>query len=61
MNAALLAGFGFLVVFLRRYGFGSVSINLLLTAFTVEWALIIRGFISDEFSRTGLFSIGINE
>jgi ammonium transporter Rh len=60
-NAALLAGFGFLVVFLRRYGFGAISMNLLLAAFTVEWAVIIRGFLSNNFAQHSVFTVGLNE
>lgn len=36
-------GFGFLMTFLRRYGFSSVGFNFLLSAAMIQWALICNG------------------
>ena len=58
-NAFVLIGFGFLVAFLRRYGYGALALNLMLVVFTLEWALIIRGFLSIEFRATTQFSVGL--
>ncbi|KAI6212831.1 Ammonium transporter Rh type A [Aphelenchoides besseyi] len=60
-HAFILIGFGFLVTFLRRYGFSAIAINLLLVAFVLEWALLIRGFLSIEFSEYSFFSISIRD
>ncbi|CAD5223687.1 unnamed protein product [Bursaphelenchus okinawaensis] len=57
----VLIGLGFLVAFLRRYGFSALAINLLLVAFVLEWGLIIRGFLSPEFSQHSFFSVGLKE
>eukprot|EP01112_Ceratiomyxa_fruticulosa_P009399 TRINITY_DN2446_c0_g1_i3.p1 TRINITY_DN2446_c0_g1~~TRINITY_DN2446_c0_g1_i3.p1 ORF type:complete len:568 (+),score=125.11 TRINITY_DN2446_c0_g1_i3:450-2153(+) len=36
-------GFGYLMTFLRRYGFGAVGYTFLLSAFAVEWGLLCMG------------------
>lgn len=60
-NAFVLIGFGFLVTFLRRYGYGALAINLMLVAFVLEWALIIRGFLSLNFRNFGVFPVGLRD
>jgi ammonium transporter Rh len=60
IHITLIAGFGFLVAFLRRYGFASFSLSLLLVAFTIEWALIVRGFLSDSFQNHKIFTFTIH-
>jgi ammonium transporter Rh len=42
----IFIGFGFLMTFLKRYGYSAVSINLLVAAFSAQWAIIIRATIS---------------
>jgi len=60
-HTLLLVGFGFLITFLRRYGFSSLALNLMLTAFVIEFALVIRGFLSAEFQRIGYFTISLRD
>nr|CAB3265562.1 rh type A glycoprotein [Phallusia mammillata] len=43
VHVMIFIGFGFLMTFLRRYGFGSVGLNMLLSAFVIEWAILMRG------------------
>ncbi|NXC21224.1 RHBGB protein, partial [Corythaeola cristata] len=40
-----LLGFGFLVAFFSRYGPGSMAISILVMAFTIQWAVLIQGFL----------------
>ncbi|KAJ7311089.1 hypothetical protein JRQ81_006688 [Phrynocephalus forsythii] len=40
----IFVGFGFLMTFLQRYGFGAVGFNFLLAAFGVQWALLMQGW-----------------
>lgn len=40
----LLGGFGMLMAFLRRYGFSTVSLTMLLTTTAMEWAVLFGGF-----------------
>lgn len=57
----IFIGFGFLMTFLRRYGFSAVSINLMLSAFVIEWALILRGFLSEHFHEHTAFTLSVTE
>lgn len=53
----IFVGFGFLMTFLQRYGFGSVGFNFLISAFALQWATIMQGFF--HFMHGGKISIGI--
>lgn len=44
VHVMMFIGFGFLMTFLRRYSFSSVSFNFLIAAFVLEWAILIRGY-----------------
>lgn len=59
LHAITLLGFGFLMTFLKRYGYGSVGFNLLLVAFVIQWALILRGWLECNPDRNGQFKIGL--
>ncbi|KAH3796917.1 ammonium transporter Rh type A-like isoform X2 [Dreissena polymorpha] len=45
VHVMIFVGFGFLMTFLKRYGFSAVSVNLLVAAFVLQWAFIVRGII----------------
>ncbi|UJR29046.1 hypothetical protein I4U23_010261 [Adineta vaga] len=47
IHLMMFVGFGFLMTFLRRYSFSSVGFNFILCAFTLEWAIIVRGYLFD--------------
>jgi ammonium transporter Rh len=57
----VVVGFGFLMSFLKKYGFSAISINLLLTTFVSQYAILLRGFLTHEFSEKNTFTITINE
>lgn len=58
-HVMIFIGFGFLMTFLKRYGFSAVSINMLLAVFTIQWGLIVRGIAS---SHNGLkFTISLEQ
>ncbi|CAI4222959.1 unnamed protein product [Auanema sp. JU1783] len=61
VHLMIFVGFGFLMAFLKRYGFAAVSVNLLLSAFVIQWALIMRGFLTKQFQETGIFTVGVPE
>jgi len=52
----IFIGFGFLMTFLKRYGFSSVSYNLLLSAVAIQWAVLVGGFVH---SPGGSIKVGI--
>jgi ammonium transporter Rh len=41
----MFIGFGFLMTFLKRYGFSSVGLNFLVAAFVLQWATLTGGWI----------------
>lgn len=38
----IFIGFGFLMTFLKRYGYGAVGFNMLLAAVTIQWAMLVE-------------------
>ncbi|XP_020025430.2 ammonium transporter Rh type B [Castor canadensis] len=44
VHAMVFVGFGFLMVFLQRYGFSSVGFTFLLAAFALQWSTLVQGF-----------------
>ncbi|XP_063079895.1 ammonium transporter Rh type A [Engraulis encrasicolus] len=42
VHVMIFIGFGFLMTFLKRYGFSSVGLNLLLAAFGLQWGLLLQ-------------------
>ena len=52
IHMMLYGGFGFLMTFLKRYGFSAVSMTMMLTAMVTEWAIILQGFtrMNDDFT-----------
>ncbi|XP_042659520.1 ammonium transporter Rh type A isoform X2 [Tyto alba] len=40
----IFVGFGFLMTFLKKYGFSSVGINMLVAAFGLQWGTLMQGF-----------------
>ncbi|XP_013928866.1 PREDICTED: ammonium transporter Rh type C [Thamnophis sirtalis] len=45
VHVMIFVGFGFLMTFLQRYGFGAVGFNFLLAAFGIQWALLMQGWL----------------
>lgn len=44
VHVMMLVGFGFLMTFLKRHGFGSVGFNFLLTCYVIQWSLLVNGW-----------------
>nr|XP_033809995.1 blood group Rh(CE) polypeptide isoform X2 [Geotrypetes seraphini] len=45
INVMIFLGFGFLLTFMRRFGFSGVGFNLLIAAFGIQWAIILDGVL----------------
>nr|XP_045721963.1 ammonium transporter Rh type A [Mirounga angustirostris] len=45
VHVMIFVGFGFLMTFLKKYGFSSVGINLLIAALGLQWGTFIQGII----------------
>ncbi|XP_065076665.1 ammonium transporter Rh type A [Ochlerotatus camptorhynchus] len=43
IHVMIFIGFGFLMTFLKRYGFSASGLNLLVAALAIQWAIIMRG------------------
>uniref|UniRef100_A0A8C5PFB8 Ammonium transporter Rh type A n=1 Tax=Leptobrachium leishanense TaxID=445787 RepID=A0A8C5PFB8_9ANUR len=43
VHVMIFVGFGFLMTFLKRYGFSSVGINLLIAALGLQWGTLMQG------------------
>ena len=43
-HVMIVVGFGFLMTFLKRYGFSSLGFNFLFTGFTIQWGILVCGF-----------------
>lgn len=48
VHVMIYIGFGFLMTFMKRYGFSSVGFNLLLAALAVQWHTVMLGFFHLE-------------
>ncbi len=56
VHTMMFIGFGFLMTFLKRYGYSAVGFNFIIAAYVLEWALLIRGWLQDH---SGHFSLNI--
>lgn len=45
VHIIIFIGFGFLMTFLKRYGFSSVGFTLLIGAFAIQWQTLVHGWI----------------
>ncbi|KAL4218728.1 hypothetical protein ACF0H5_021316 [Mactra antiquata] len=61
VHVMIFVGFGFLMTFLKRYGFSAVSVNLLLAAFVIQWAYIVRGIIHSVAHGHAKFPVHLGE
>uniref|UniRef100_A0A8C3NE10 Uncharacterized protein n=1 Tax=Geospiza parvula TaxID=87175 RepID=A0A8C3NE10_GEOPR len=56
VHVQLLLSFGLLVAFLSRYGPGSAAIIILITAFSIQWAVLMQGML--RFLLNGKIYVG---
>lgn len=61
VHVMIFIGFGFLMTFLKRYGYAAVSVNLLVASFALQWAYIVRGFIHHVAHGHGKFPVHVGE
>lgn len=57
VHVMMLIGFGFLMTFLKHHGFGSVGFNFLLTAFVIQWSLLINGYFTHGKAVLNIFTM----
>jgi ammonium transporter Rh len=61
VHSMMFIGFGFLMTFLKRYGYSSVGYNFLVAAFVLEWALLIRGWIEHGVLSGGTIVLSVQK
>jgi ammonium transporter Rh len=44
VHVMIFIGFGYLMTFLRKYGFSSVGLNFVVAVFAIQWHLLVGGF-----------------
>ena len=44
VHVMMFIGFGFLMTFLKKYGYSAVAVNFLIAAIVLQWATICQGF-----------------
>ena len=54
VHVMIFIGFGFLMTFLKRYGFGAVSLNFLVASFVLQWAILMGGFLRMDGGKIAL-------
>jgi ammonium transporter Rh len=45
VHVMIFIGFGFLMTFLKKYGLSAVSLNMLVSALSIQWSMLVHGFI----------------
>ncbi|ESO83379.1 hypothetical protein LOTGIDRAFT_133634 [Lottia gigantea] len=48
VHVMIFIGFGFLMTFLKRYGFSAVGLNLLIAALILQWATLVQGYLHSD-------------
>lgn len=48
IHVMIFIGFGFLMTFLKRYGYSATGLNLFVAALCIQWAILMRGFFEME-------------
>ncbi|XP_057607197.1 ammonium transporter Rh type A [Chionomys nivalis] len=56
VHVMIFVGFGFLMTFLKKYGFSGVGFNLFLAALGLQWGTFVQGLLHDKGQK---FHIGI--
>ncbi|XP_062891396.1 ammonium transporter Rh type A-like [Mobula hypostoma] len=51
VHVMIFVGFGFLMTFLKKYGFSSVGYNLLIAAFGLQWGTLMQGWLHHMHNR----------
>ncbi|XP_078069056.1 ammonium transporter Rh type A-like [Mustelus asterias] len=60
VHVMIFVGFGFLMTFLKKYGFSSVGFNLLIAAFGLQWGALMQGWLHhfhDGKIKVNIFSL----
>ena len=53
IHVMIFVGFGFLMTFLRSYGFSSITLNFLTGVYAIQWGILVTGFFALAFANKG--------
>merc|ERR1712072_1618556 len=61
VHVMIFIGFGFLMTFLKKFSFSSVGLNFIISAFAIQWSMIVNGVIHNiyEGHASQKISLGI--
>jgi ammonium transporter Rh len=45
VHVMIFVGFGFLMTFLKKYGYGAVGYNFFISSLAIQWYIIVAGCI----------------
>ncbi|XP_066913265.1 ammonium transporter Rh type A-like [Clytia hemisphaerica] len=51
VHVMMFFGFGFLMCFLKKYGFGSITYNFLLSAVVIQWATLMNSWVKHRIMK----------
>ena len=51
VHVMMFFGFGFLMTFLKKYGFGAVSYNFMLSAVVIQWATLLNSWVANRIKK----------
>lgn len=57
VHVMIFIGFGFLMMFLKRYGLSAVGLNFMVAALCLQWAILVNGFFH---LHDGLILVDLN-
>lgn len=57
IQAMIFVGFGFLMTFMKKYGYSATGYTLFLAALVIQWSLIVKGLFKMD---NGLIRIGLD-
>uniref|UniRef100_A0A7S1M0R2 Ammonium transporter AmtB-like domain-containing protein n=1 Tax=Alexandrium catenella TaxID=2925 RepID=A0A7S1M0R2_ALECA len=60
VHVMIFIGFGFLMTFMRRYGYSSVGFNFLLAVVTIQYSILVSGFFHCIFKGDFSHKIGLD-
>ena len=59
VHVMMFIGFGFLMTFLKKYGYSAVSVNFLIASLVIQWHIIVKGLVNLD--SNGKLPIGITK
>mmetsp|Transcript_100573 Transcript_100573/g.288172 ORF Transcript_100573/g.288172 Transcript_100573/m.288172 type:complete len:482 (-) Transcript_100573:282-1727(-) len=59
IHVMIFIGFGFLMTFLRSYGFSSLTLNFLVGIYSIEWGILVVGFFAKAWESDWSY-LGLN-